>query len=84
MANVSIRMDDITKSQFESFCNDVGLSVSAAFNLFAKKVVREQRIPFEISNNDPFYSEENQKILLKSIQQLKDGKGTIHELIEVE
>ena len=41
------------KRQFEQFCNDVGITMTAAFTLFAKKVVREQRIPFEISAEPP-------------------------------
>lgn len=47
--NVNIRMDEETKAAFEKFCGEIGLSVSAAFNIFAKAVVREQRIPFELT-----------------------------------
>jgi len=78
MANVSIRMDDVTKNQFDAFCNDVGLSVSAAFNLFAKKVVREHRIPFEITNEDPFYSAENMSVLKAAIARDKAGLSKEH------
>ena len=53
MANVNIRMDDATKTQFDAFCNEVGLSVSAVFNMFAKRVVKEQRIPFDITTEVP-------------------------------
>ena len=50
-----------------------------------KAVLRERRIPFEISQApDPFYSEENQAYLMKSIQELRAGKGHAHELIEVD
>ncbi len=47
--NVNIRMDEETKAAFEKFCDKIGLSVSSAFNIFAKTVVREQRIPFELT-----------------------------------
>ena len=80
--NVSVRMANETKKEFEKFCKDVGLSISSAFNLFAKKVIREHRIPFDISNEDPFYSEENQKRLELSIQHAREGKLTEHDLIE--
>ena len=84
MMNVSVRMDNTTKKEFEKFGKDVGLSISGAFNLFAKKVIREHRIPFEISSEDPFYSEENQKHLLKNIEDMKNGINCAeHELIEV-
>ena len=51
--NVNIRMDEATKKAFDLFCSEIGLSVSAVFNMFAKTVVREQRIPFQISAEIP-------------------------------
>lgn len=51
--NVNIRMDADLKKQFEAFCADVGLTMTAAINLFAKRTVRENRIPFEISADIP-------------------------------
>jgi len=82
--NINIRMDAQLKKQFEAFCFDVGLTMSTAFNIFAKTSVKQQKIPFEITTaTDPFYSEANMKALMKSIKQLEEGKGTEHELIEV-
>ena len=83
MATLSIRMDDSTKTAFEGFCESIGLTVSAAMNMFAKIAVRENRIPFEISG-DPFWSEENQARLRKSIKQIEEGKCAVHDLIEVD
>ena len=57
----------------------MGLSTSAAFTIFAKKVGRECRIPFEVSA-DPFYSEENMLRLRKSIARMETGGGRIHEV----
>ncbi len=51
--SVNIRMESSLKKQFEEFCADMGLSMSAAFNVFAKKAVREYRIPFEIGAEKP-------------------------------
>lgn len=51
--NVNIRMDDSTKKAFDAFCKEIGISVSSAFNLFARTVVREHRIPFEITTDVP-------------------------------
>lgn len=81
--NINIRMDKKLKEQFDKFCSDVGMSMTTAFCIFAKKTVREQKIPFEITANDPFYSEENISRLEKAINDLKDGKGAEHEIIEV-
>ena len=51
--NVNIRMDSDLKKQFESFCEDMGMSMTTAFNIFAKKAVREYRIPFEVGAEEP-------------------------------
>ena len=51
--NVNIRMDEETKREFDRFCEEIGLSVSASFNIFAKTVIREQRIPFELTTETP-------------------------------
>ena len=77
---VNIRMDSELKKQFEAFCSDVGMDMSTAFCVFAKKAVRERRIPFEISAEDPFYSYDNQERLRRSISQLECTGGTVHEV----
>ena len=79
--NINIRMDTQLKEQFESFCDNVGLTMSTAFNVFAKTSVRLQKIPFEITA-DPFYSESNMNVLMESIKQLEEGRGVEHELVE--
>lgn len=81
--NVNIRMDEELKKQFDKFCNDIGMSMTTAICVFAKKAVKEQKIPFEITA-DPFYSTANIKRLEKAIQDVENGKVTIHDLIEVE
>ena len=55
MSQISVngRMNDQLKKQFEGFCSEVGLNMTTAFNLFAKTVVRQQRIPFEIGLETP-------------------------------
>ena len=52
-ANVNIEMDADLKEKFEEFCDDMGLDMNTAFNIFAKKVVNEYRIPFEIGYPKP-------------------------------
>lgn len=49
MANTSIniRMDADLKRQFEAFCADMGMTMTTAFNVFARKAVREYRIPLK-------------------------------------
>ena len=83
-ATFSIRMEDGLKKEFDSLCSDFGMSMSTAITVFAKAVVRERKIPFEIASSDPFNSEKNQKYLMNSLQDYRNGKLTPHELIEVE
>lgn len=83
--NVNIRMEEDLKKQFENFCSEVGLTMTTAFNVFAKTVVREKKIPFEISTEssevtDPFFSPENIARLKRSIAQMEATGGTIHEV----
>ena len=80
--NINIRMDEELKKQFEKFCNDIGMTMTTAICVFAKKAVREQRIPFEITANDPFYSSENINRLKKAMKEVEEGKASSHELIE--
>ncbi len=80
--NVNIRMDDSLKQQFDTLCNELGLTMSTAINIFAKTMVRQQGIPFEVSL-DPFYSESNMAHLRRGIAALNTGKGIEHDIIEV-
>lgn len=49
---ISIRLDSAIKKQFDELCKEFGISTNAAFNLFARTVVREQAIPFAITLNN--------------------------------
>ena len=83
--NVNFKMDADVKKSMEQACSELGLSMTAAFTLFAKKVGREKRIPFEVSV-DPFYSESNIRYLENILRDLKAGRASFaeHDLIEVE
>ena len=78
MTNVTIRLDSDDKAEFSRICEKIGLSVSAAFNVFVKTVIKEERIPFELSarDRDDFYSEAN----LRHLEELKrlDDADQLH------
>lgn len=60
----------------------MGLTLTAAFTMFAAKVTREQRIPFEVVA-DPFYSKANIERLERAVKDADEGKNMSgHELIE--
>ncbi len=83
--NINFCLDEADKKNMERVCSELGLSMSAAFAIFAKKVGREKRIPFDVSI-DPFYSESNICYLEKIVKDIKDGKAHFaeHELIEAQ
>ena len=80
---VNVRMDADLKREFDKVCNVLGLTMTTAVTILAKKMTREKRIPFEVSM-DPFYSESNLAALDHSIQQLKEGKVVIKTMEELE
>lgn len=81
--SVTIRMDENLKKQVETLFDEMGLNMTTAITMFAKAVVRQNKIPFEITA-DPFFSETNQIHLRKTIADLEAGKGQVHELIEAD
>ena len=85
MAQISFRIEDNVKSEAEKVLDAIGLSMSSAINIFLKKVVRENRIPFELTA-DPFYSEKNIRYLENIMDDIRNGKAHFeeHELIEVD
>lgn len=70
---ISVRMDDTLKKDFDNICNDLGLTMTTAIIMLAKKMTREKRLPFEVSL-DPFYSPSNMAALDKSIEQMRRGQ----------
>lgn len=80
---VSVRMDDTLKQEFDSVCNELGLSMTTAITMLAKKMAREKRLPFEVSL-DPFYSYSNMRAVSESIEQMKQGKTVTKTLEELE
>ena len=78
---ISIRMESELKKNLEAVCAELGINVTTAFTMLAKKMVREQRVPFELSI-DPFYSASNMKHLREGIKELDAGRGVVHGLLE--
>ncbi len=80
---VNFRMDQEDKTGMEEVCKELGMSMTTAFTIFAKKMRRERRIPFDVSI-DPFYSEANMNYLNNVIEEIDSGKAKLeeHELIE--
>ncbi|MCD8022395.1 MAG: type II toxin-antitoxin system RelB/DinJ family antitoxin [Lachnospiraceae bacterium] len=76
MTTISIRMDDDEKRELEQICSDMGMNITTFFMIYTKKVLRDRRIPFEISAPyDSFYSDTNVNHLKKVDDLCKNGTG---------
>jgi len=77
-------MDSEVKKQLDDFCAQVGMTTTVALNMFARAVLRERRLPFEVTTeSDPFYSESNLAHLRRGVAALNNGKGVEHSIKEV-
>ncbi|GHV54876.1 hypothetical protein AGMMS49579_16320 [Spirochaetia bacterium] len=75
MAQISIRIDDTIKDEADSLFSSLGLTLSAAFNIFLRQSIRQHGIPFAITTDtDPFYNPANMRWIEQSIQQMEDGQ----------
>lgn len=82
-AMINFRIDEELKKEMEQVCKEMGLSMTAAFTIFATKVSKEKRIPFEVAA-DPFYSKANMERLRRAVADVEAGKVTAHELLETD
>ena len=82
---VHLKMDEDVKNRMERVCAELGISMSEAFNMFARTLVRERRIPFEVAA-EPFYKEINLQYLEGILADVREGKAHFaeHDLIEVD
>lgn len=84
MTQVNFRIEEDVKANAEKALKEMGLTMSTAITMFLVKVGREKRIPFEITA-DPFYNSENIAELERRIASIENGTSTLkeHELLEV-
>ena len=80
---MNFRMEEKLKKEMDAVCQEMGMSMAAAFTLFAEAVSRERRIPFG-PTADPFYSASNMAHLRRGIAALNAGRGVEHELVEMD
>lgn len=80
---LSVRMDEQLKQEFDAICEELGMSMSTAVTMLAKKMSREKRLPFEVSV-DLFFSVSNTDTLRESMQQMAEGKTVVKSLRELE
>lgn len=82
-SQINVRVDSNTKKDAERICSEIGISLSSAINIYLKKIVRENKIPFELEA-DPFYNPKNLEKIEQLIDDYENGRLEIvkHGLIE--
>lgn len=85
MTTVSLRFDDDMKKELDEMCSEMGMNLTTFFMIYAKKALRDRKIPFEISAPaDPFYSESNLTQIRKADDQVRSGKVVVRSIDELE
>ena len=51
--NVTVRIDEETKREFDAFCDNVGMNITTAFNMFIRATLRTRELPFLITDVEP-------------------------------
>lgn len=82
MATISLRFDTNTKNEIDRLCDKLGLSITNFFTIFAKKAIREQAIPFEISAKENRYSYNTMMNSMKKMQDDAIKNGTADMSLE--
>lgn len=71
----TLRTDAEIKKQFSSICKDFGMSANTLINVFMKTVIRERRIPFEITLGDHCHVEIPNEVSAKAFEEARKHKG---------
>ena len=74
-ATFSVRMDEVLKKQFDGLCHEFGMNASTAINVFARAVVRQRRIPFEISSPESEITREGAMQAFTALQAQAKNNG---------
>ena len=85
MTTVSLRFDDAMKKELDEMCDEMGMNLTTFFMIYAKRALRDRRIPFDVSApEDPFYSGRNLAQLRKAEEQVREGNVVVKSMEELE
>ena len=84
MATITLRMADEEKKRLDTALGNIGMSISTFYSIYTKRFLHDERIPFDITVNDPFFSAENQRELEKANRQILEGKVVRKTMSELE
>ncbi|MBQ3394823.1 MAG: type II toxin-antitoxin system RelB/DinJ family antitoxin [Synergistaceae bacterium] len=97
---MNVYVDDITAERAKELLDEFGFDIQTAVNVFLRQLIREKEFPFSIgityderkrlqeieekAEYDEYFSGANLEHILESVQQFKEGKVVVHDLIEVD
>ena len=85
MTTVSLRFDDSMKKELDEMCAEMGMNLTTFFMIYAKKALRDRKIPFEINApRDPFYSKENMDRIEEAKEQIQNGQVVVKTFAQLE
>ena len=85
MTTVTLRFDDEMKRDLDKMVDEMGMNLTTFFMIYAKRALRDRKIPFEITAPvDPFYSDTNKARLRESEQQFLEGRIVTKTMEELE
>ena len=85
MTTISLRFDDEMKKQLDEMCDEMGMNLTTFFMIYAKRALRDRRIPFEVTAPvESFYSDSNLEQLKKANRQVKNGQVIVKTMEELE
>ena len=85
MTTISLRFEDEMKKQLDEMCDEMGMNLTTFFMIYAKRALRDRRIPFEVTAPvESFYSDSNLEQLKKANRQVKNGQVIVKTMEELE
>ena len=72
MTSINVRVDEQVKERFAWLCDDIGMNISTAINVFMKAALRENKFPFHLEG-DPYFTGENMRHIMKGIRAYENG-----------
>lgn len=85
MTTISIRLDDEMKQELDEMCDEMGMSLSTFFTIYAKRALRDRKIPFEVAAPvESAYVRRNETRIRHSLEQARSGQLVRKSLAELE
>lgn len=82
MQQITLRLDEQLKKEVEAMCESIGMNLNTFFTIYAKKAVKEQRIPFDITTDltaEEYKAAKNLVQHLDNVRENADKNGWLSE-----